>query len=57
MIYYEWKDLVLFYFVELIQKFLEKVYILNGIDDVKKNFFKNSEWFIYFLKYVELFYK
>lgn len=57
MTYHEWKDLALFYSVESTQKFLEKVYILNGIDDAKKNSFKNSERFIYFLKHAESFYK
>ncbi|KAF2423450.1 YaaC family protein [Bacillus subtilis] len=57
MTYHEWKDLALFYSVESTQKFLEKVYTLNGIDDAKKNSFKNSERFIYFLKHAESFYK
>ncbi|MDN0193410.1 YaaC family protein [Bacillus stercoris] len=57
MTYHEWKDLALFYSVESTQKFLEKVYNLNGIDDAKKNSFKNSERFIYFLKHAESFYK
>ncbi|WP_069840450.1 YaaC family protein [Bacillus sp. F56] len=57
MTYHEWKDLALFYSVESTQKFLEKVYVSNGIDDAKKNSFKNSERFIYFLKHAESFYK
>lgn len=40
MTYHEWKDLALFYSVESTQKFLENVYILNGIDDAKKTHLK-----------------
>ncbi|MGF7536547.1 YaaC family protein [Bacillus mexicanus] len=54
---HQWKDLALFYSVESTQKFLERAYTLNGIDDAKKNSFKNSERFIYFLKHAESFYK
>ncbi|RPJ97487.1 hypothetical protein BSBH6_01471 [Bacillus subtilis] len=57
MTYHEWKDLALFYSVESTQKFLERVYTKNGIDDAKKNSLKNSERFIYFLKHAESFYK
>lgn len=57
MTYHEWKDLALFYSVESTQKFLEKVYVLNGADEAKRNSFKNSERFIFFLKHAESFYK
>lgn len=57
MTYHDWKDLALFYSVESTQKFLEKVYVLNGADEAKQNSFKNSERFIFFLKHAESFYK
>ncbi|PJY99275.1 hypothetical protein CPT06_16665 [Bacillus vallismortis] len=57
MTYHKWKDLALFYSIESTQKFLEKTYMLNGIDEAKKNSYKNSERFIYFLKHAESFYE
>ncbi|AKQ71141.1 YaaC family protein [Bacillus sp. FSL W8-0445] len=52
-----WKDLKLFYSVETAQHFLEMVYKNQGMEDAKKNSYKNGERFIFFLKHAEAFYK
>ncbi|PAD57706.1 hypothetical protein CHH92_23825, partial [Bacillus sonorensis] len=52
-----WKELELFYSVETAQNFLEMVYKNLGMDDAKKNSYKNGERFIFFLKHAEAFYK
>ncbi len=50
-----WKDLKLFYSVETAQHFLEMVYKNQGMEDAKKNSYKNGERFIFFLSMQKLF--